>query len=593
MKNWMQSSFEKLKEKEILLFTAIFTILLAIRIWLITGIPKLLIYGPHDDLFFAKAAHYIIHGQWMGPYTQMTLIKVPFYSFFLIFSYLTGLPLFLNETLFYILACLVLYVAFSPLIQFRWWRLLLFALICYCPISLATSWNLRVYREFIYVSLTLYVISFSIGLFLRLDRKISQFLIWSIGLGLSMGAFMITREEGVWIYPILFLFLSCCLLFIWMKKIDNKIRRSFLVLLPILLWYIPVTIVSALNYSHYGFWGTTENLDPDFNRVLNTLGRIKSSRWYPFALITKDARMKAYEVSPLFNELKSRLESSVPNWNINEDKAMSLKPDWYLNQYGNGGSDVSSGFFLWLLRDAVYSKGYYADGKYPSDFYKQLADQLESACTEGTLVCSRPQKTPFIGAIDQRHYSIILRMFFENIFHLLNQDYVEINSLDIKAWPVWPENKDEYKYFEEFVYNPLDGFEINSAEDTQYLINGKIDLRVKILPYKEKIMEKIIKIYDGFTLSVFLTGFISWIFLLISTRRGGTQEYYLAISFFMMGLFFSRLMTLTIVDATTSTPGRFYGASNYIFIYIFSFLMLYWILERLIATLREARKRTT
>jgi len=562
-------------------FIGLFTLLVVFRLWLITGVPKMLIYGPHDDLYFAKAAHYILHGQWMGPYTQMTLIKGPFYSFFLIFSSLTGLPLFFNETVFYVGACIILYFAFKPLIKNHWWRLLLFTLLLFCPASLATNWTLRVYREFVYFSLTLYVLAFFVGLFLRLDRKISTILFWSIGSGLSMGAFLITREEGVWIYPILFLLLIVCVVFIWKKRLDHKAWRSFLVLLTVFLWYIPTIFVSSLNYSYYGFWGTSEQLETDFNRVLNALGRIKTSTWHPAIQITKEARMKTYDVSPLLYEMKDEIENAVIGWNYSDDLAMEAKPSWYLSQYTNGGSEIGNGHFLWVFRDAVYQKGYYAEGKYPHEFYMELADQLESACNDGRLDCSARGKIPFVGSIDPRQYPIILRMFIENSFHLLNLDSIGIASLDIKTWPAWPENNNDYRYFEEFVYDSLDGRGIPSGRDAQYsLINGKTDLRLKILPFKEKIMGKISYIYNVFTLPVFVVGFLGWILLLvlsISRRQKDTHNLYLIISIFILGLLFSRLMTLTIMDATTSVPGFAYSASNYIFIYIFSFLTLYWL----------------
>lgn len=573
----------RIKKRESLFVWISMVIIIIFRLWLITGIPKMLIYGPNDDLYFAKAAHYIIHGQWMGPYTQMTLIKGPFYSFFLIFSFFTGLPLLLNETIFYVIACIVLFIAFSPLIKSNWWRIILFTLLLFCPANLATEWTLRVYREFVYFSLTLYVVAFSIGLFLRLDQKITSLLLWAIGLGLSMGAFMITREEGVWIYPTLFLLLTISIILIWKNKFNKKWIRTGLILLPILLWYIPTIIVSSLNYSNYGFWGVSETLDPDFNRVLNTLGRIKTSTWHPAIQITKEARMKAYDVSPLFYEMKDEIENSVVlHWNYSDDRSMASKPEWYLLKYTNGGSEISNGHFLWLLRDAVFNKGYYSAGQYPYGFYKQLADQLEFACNDGRLDCSASRTIPFVGSIDQRHYPVILRLFFEDCFHLLNLDYMQMMaSLDIKTWPAWPKNNDDYLYFEEFIYDSLENPGIRSNDDTQYsLINGKTDLRLKILSYKENIMGGITNIYKLCSEPAFLTGFITWAFLILISilkKQRESQHSYLILSIFMFGLFFSRLMTLVIIDATSSIPGIRYGSSINIFIYIFSFLMLYWL----------------
>jgi hypothetical protein len=583
MANSSNSNIMIKRNKETPIIIGVFFALVIIRILLITGIPKMLVYGPHDDLFYAKAAHFIIHGQWMGPYTQMTLIKVPFYSFFLIGSFLSGLPLFLNETMFFIVACVVMFFAISPLITNKWWRLLLFILLLFCPSSLTTAWNLRVYREFVYFSLSLFVVAFSVGLFLRVYHKISQLLCWSIGLGLSMGAMMLTREEGVWIYPILFLFLIICLILIWMKnKGDKKWGRSLIVLLPVVLWYIPIFIVSSLNYSHYGFWGISENLEPEFNRVLNTIGRIKTSTWYPDIQASREARMKAYAVSPLLNGLKDSIESAIIAWKPFDDVVQDLKPEWFKQKYPESRGEFGS-HFTWLLRDIMYQKGYYASGKYPYEFYKQVADQLEAACNDGRLDCSPPSSIPLIGSVKPGHIPIIARMFIDGLIHLLSQDYqtyINIYPLDYSS-ANWPEYNENFKYFEEFIYNPTKDQGIDSAKNGQYLVNGKLDLRLKILPYKEKIMEKIVNVYKLLTFPAFVIGFTGWVILLffsIFINRKGSQKPFQLLSIFVIGLLISRLMTLAIIDATTTVPAIIhYGASSYIFIYIFSFLSIYWV----------------
>ena len=106
-----------------------------------------------------------------------------------------------------------------------------------------------------------------------------------------------------------------------------------------------------------------------------------------------------------------------------------------------------------------------------------------------------------------------------------------------------------------------------------------MDLRLKIISYKEEMMVKIANIYKGFTLPAFVAGFIAWVFLMIfsiSKNRRGSNEPYLVISTFVMGLFISRFMLLVMMDATESTPAMGYVNSEYLFIYVFSFLMLYW-----------------
>jgi hypothetical protein len=584
MMNWIRSSLISLKKRETSFFTGFFIILVFFRIWLITGIPKMLVYGPHDDLFFAKAAHYIIHGQWMGPYSQMTLIKGPFYAFFMVFSFFTGLPLLINETIFYIIACIVLFFAISPLIKNYWWRLLLFILLLFCPASLFTYWTMRVYREFVYFSLTLFVIAFSIGLFLRIDRKLSSVIFWAAGLGISMGAFMITREEGVWIYPILFLFLSGCLLFIWMRKMDKKIRRSFLVLLPIFLWYILIFIVSFLNYSYYGFWGYSENLDKDFNRIINTIGRIKTSTsfLYPYNAITKEGFGKAYQVSPLLNELKIPFETNWEGWQYWSDVSMEGLPNWYREKYLVKGAKSLNSHIMFLFRDALASAGYYSTGRFPHKYLRELADQLEAACNNGTLDCSPGTNIPYAGSIKAEQIPIILNFFGDNIYKLLKFEVGEsrIASLDIKNWPA---NRVEFSYFEEFVYNPIDLQYFGETQNNNQLVGGKINISLKMLQYKEIIMDVIQSIYIIITLPGYVILCSGWLVLLVYNFLRKQQVIFsfqaLLISLFILGLLITRIMMLALISANSNVYMIGYSNSSYVFLYLIFFLMLYSIVH--------------
>jgi hypothetical protein len=585
MKNWIRSSLASIKGRTAPIFVSVFIILVSFRIWLITGIPKMLVYGPHDDLFYAKAAHYIIHGQWMGPYSQMTLIKGPLYAFFIIISFFTGLPLLLNETILYIVACIVLFFAISPVIKNFWWRLLSFILLLFCPASLATYWNLRVYREFVYFSLTLLVIAFSIGLFLRIDRKLSSVIIWAIGLGISMGGFMLCREEGVWIYPTLLLLLVSCVMIIWYKKMDRKWFRSIIIISPIILWYIPIFIVSTLNYSYYGFWGYSENLDGDFNRVINTIGRIKTSTssLYPYNAITKENFLKAYIASPLLDKLIIPIDASWDGWQHWADVAMSGLPNWYREKYLVKGAQSMNSHIMFLFRDALAGAGYYSDERYPHEYLIELADQLEASCNNGTLDCSPGTNIPYVGSIKTEQIPIIFSFIGDNIYKLLKFDVGQANiaSLDIKTWPA---DQEEFKYFEEFVYNPIDPKYFGQTQNNDQLVSGKINITIKMLQYKEVIMERIQSIYSTITLPFFIILCSGWVVLLlynILSRKKRKYSYQaLFIFLFLLSLLVSRVMMLALISANSNVYMIAYSTSCYVFIYLILFLMLYYLFDQ-------------
>ena len=437
-------------------FWCALSLMILFRIWILSGIPKHYIFGPHDDLFFAKQAYSLLSGTWLGSFDEMILIKEPFYGMFLVVSSLSGLPLFLSENLLFILACLVFYIAIEPLIKNRWARLLMIAVLLFCPIDLLTYWTIRVYREFVYVSLSLLVISFAIGLFLRLKEKIWVLLLWAAGLGLSMGAFMLTREEGVWIYPVLFLLLLGGLWVIWKKSENHKWQRTGLIFLPVILWYIPLLLVSYMNYSYYGYWGTSSLLDPDLTLVISTMQRIRTNTWYPYQRVTRESLLKAYQVSPTLASLRAPLELSLIKWTPASQQLIQMKPSWYLRAYSDHGSEGGMSNIIWALPEAVSNAGYYSNGSYPHEVYARIARELTDACDRGALDCATSMNIPLIGTVEARQFPIIARMYVAAEQTLMSLDIGGLPEIgDPNYWGQYSSNIPEFSYFDMVANNPV------------------------------------------------------------------------------------------------------------------------------------------
>src|SRR5260370_10558516 len=95
------------------------------KIWLTSALP--LGVAPYADEFnFLVQARGLLAGHWLGDYTGVTLVKMPFYSVFLAWCFLAGIPVLLAQQLMYVVAWAVLLVAIRPAIP-TWqpWRLLL------------------------------------------------------------------------------------------------------------------------------------------------------------------------------------------------------------------------------------------------------------------------------------------------------------------------------------------------------------------------------------------------------------------------------------------------------------------------------------
>jgi hypothetical protein len=259
-------------------------------------------------------------------------------------------------------------------------------------------------------------------------------------------------------------------------------------------------------------------------------------------------------------------------------------PKWYRERYFiKTAKEIGSGHLLWLIRDAIATNGYYSNGRYPREYLRALADQLESACNQGTLECHSDLKIPMVGSIRAAHVPIIFRFFIEDIYGLLKseEEHLSIASLDTGEQARYGV---EFDYFREFAYNPLDPLYPGEIQGKNGLVAGKRDIRLLILHYKEVIMKDILKIYKTLTLPVTMLLCLGWVILLIFNlikRRRGYSFQALYIFAFLWGLLLSREMVLAIFAATTNGSPLVYDISSYLFIYISLFLMAFYLFDHI------------
>jgi hypothetical protein len=93
----------------------------------------------YDDRLFIDLAQHLIAGEWLGPFNELTLAKGPFYPLFIAGAFAAGIPLFLAQHLLYAAACALFTRALRPAIASGWWRLLIFALLLWNPMSFEAS----------------------------------------------------------------------------------------------------------------------------------------------------------------------------------------------------------------------------------------------------------------------------------------------------------------------------------------------------------------------------------------------------------------------------------------------------------------------
>jgi len=372
----------------------------AISIWLRRAILIHLIANASlDDELFIHTARYLKAGHWLGPYNDVTLVKGMMYPLFICATSLAAIPLKVAEQAAYLAAAALTAGLARRRFGNNHLALVLFGLLAFNPVL----WNVklaRVIREGLYVSLSLAVVALAVLIAFpthddgdHYGRRILQ----GFSLGLIGGAFWLTREEGIWLLPTLAVVLAVALLGIlqpdWVPHSERGVfqRRSdhvksialpFVVALAV--FYATVGLVAGLNYRHYGISETNEFRAKSFLRAYGALGRIQHNEWRRYVFFPKDARQRAYSVSPAAGELRPFLDGSPGEaWRREGCKYVDMNPC----------SEVPTGWFIWELRDAVAYAGHYGSAVEAMHFYDTLANEIDDACARRSIDCLPPRTT--------------------------------------------------------------------------------------------------------------------------------------------------------------------------------------------------------
>ncbi len=372
-----------------------------IKLLLIAGQKIVVLPSLHDDEGFLDRASDLLDFKWLGSYNNMTLIKGMFYPLWIAMSHITGIPLLLSQHILYIFACAISVAALRPWLQSAKIRFLLYAMLLFNPMSYAVAYTTRITRDSIYASLTLLIVACSIGLLLRLDRPLMNISRWSTALGLSMAAFWLTREEGVWITPLFFIVIGSGMVFLWRRNLIQWSRIAAIGILPFIIPVLCFGAVAGMNKLRYGIFSTVELKNSDFLDAYGALSRVKPAYWKPGYPVQKDVREKIYTASPAFRELKPFLDSQVGY-------------SWATASCNNAGlcDDIGGGWFVWALRDSVALAGHYTSGSAVMGYYRRLASEINTACERHQLDCISPRSTmmpvwhseynkPFLNAVYQ------------------------------------------------------------------------------------------------------------------------------------------------------------------------------------------------
>jgi hypothetical protein len=394
-------------------------VIVALKFWLVAAQPVVAhANASFDDRLYLALAEQILKGNWLGPYSQFTLMKGPMYSLLIAGTCLLRIPLPIGQHLLYLLGCAVLVLALHPLLRADWQSFALFALLWWQPMSYV---ELDVLRQNIYTPLTLLLFAGVCALETRRTASARIRLAWGLLLGVSAAAFYLAREEGVWIVPGAALLIGSAFWNSW--RSGEGVPR---LLLPISVAVVCagtiVTTICALNYHYYGWFGTLEFRSREFVSAYAALQRPKSAETIPYVPVPRDVRLKLYEVSPSFAELKPCLEGPVGLEWANYSDYLTGRPGKELQ--------IGGGSFMWALRDCVIASGHGNSAREALDFYRSIGNEVNRASDNG-----------LVGPTGSRRDSLIPPFTVDAVHRLMSKapEYVADFSL-FRGFSAYPTN---------------------------------------------------------------------------------------------------------------------------------------------------------
>jgi hypothetical protein len=377
--------------------------LLLFKLWLVSA-QTVSAAGTagHDDRLYLLLAQSLLRGEWLGPYSQFTLMKGPMYSLWIAGSFLANVPLFTSQHLLYAAMCALLTVALKPLVPGRGLRFLIFTVLLFNPMTYEAAVHGRVIRQGIYHSFALGALAGIIALCARRGWPLRRLIGWALLAGTSLAAFWLTREEGVWLLPLLGPLWLWLLVQVWRDGARDLLRRGLFFLTPLACWAAALAVICGLNHRYYGVFATVEFKAQPFMDAYGALSRVQPQVWRPWIVVQREVRERIYSVSPAFAELRPQLEGALgEGWSVPGEGLLGIPRQ---------EREIPGGWFMWALRDAVAGAGHATTGAEAMAFYQKIADEVNAACDDGRLAAG-PRRSGFLPVWNSAYWPPLRKSF--------------------------------------------------------------------------------------------------------------------------------------------------------------------------------------
>jgi hypothetical protein len=371
-----------------------------------------------DDGLYATQANGILDwlsgksNYWLGEYKNLVLTKEPLFPIFIVLCNIVNIPIHLAEFLLILLLTFFFKKSLSPILKIS---PLEFSLITFLIVAIPSlPGETRLIRSSLNHFCVGSCLISCIGLVSRFNSKIYELVKWSLLIGVTFSMCHLNREEGSWLsIPIIISTLSVIIL-----NIKDLHKCSLIIVLILTSYFIPLGIISFLNWKSYGVFITSERHSPDITKTIRTLYRIEPEHQENFVPISTSTRLHLYLLSPTFAKLAPYLEGPLG------DEFARNKDHLALNEKSPNQRE----FFVSNFEFALYRACFYTgidNAVDMQDFFKKLGNELNKSISNDELTVNKylPYffRTPSLSTVRSLFYNILTSLkriiFIELIYY--------------------------------------------------------------------------------------------------------------------------------------------------------------------------------
>ncbi len=359
------------KQKTLMIFMLIMG---AIKLLMTSNLP--IIAQPdagYDDGLMVNLANSLVHFKWLGGYSHVTLIKGPFFPFFLAVCHWTGLPFLMAQNIFYMLACMFFVCACKDLFKTKKILYVMYLILLFNPVTFSSETFQRVYRNGIVMAQELFVLGAMIAVFLKVYEPVKKWVFWMVIGGIGLVTMWYNRDDSIWILPFIVVASIVILVMVAKKEGLKKpfIQKIVVLFTPFIMLFLVSTAISTINYSLYGVYTVTETSGTNFAKAIKAMYAVEDEENVPYVSVSRKKMQTLYTVSPTLAGIKDTLEPILDYW-----EGSGRIP---------GDGEVEDGWFYWAIRQAVAQEGYYSSGRSAEEFWSSVANEIDAAQKAGAV----------------------------------------------------------------------------------------------------------------------------------------------------------------------------------------------------------------